>query len=170
MSGEDRRLSDTRGAKPEVARSPGASGQCQEVQSSGASSDPLEVIYDGHCIFCARTLGLISRIARRKVFRLNDANHREMIRSRFPGLEDADLDDAMFVVAPSGETYRGFFAFRRMMRESPWLYPFLLLFYFPGASVIGPRVYAWIARHRRSLGCGASCHLHATSREQELEE
>ena len=66
----------------------------------------------------------------------------------------------MFVVTGRGEVFRGFFGFRRMMWASPWLYPLLPLFYAPGASLLGPRVYAWVARHRQGLGCATgACAL-----------
>lgn len=72
---------------------------------------------------------------------------------RFPMLADADTNHAMFAVTPRGEVFRGFFAFRRIMWESPRLYPLLPLFYGPGATLIGPRIYAWVARNRRRFGC-----------------
>lgn len=116
----------------------------------------LDIVYDGQCGFCVRALGVVRRAARRDVFRLHDANDREAIAARFPRLAGADTDEAMFVVTPRGEVLRGFFAFRRMMWASPWLYPLLPLFYAPGASLLGPRVYAWVARHRRGIGGAAA--------------
>ena len=113
----------------------------------------LDVIYDGQCRFCKRSLAALERLARRRVFRLHDANERELIRSKFPMLADADTDNAMFVVTPRSQVFRGFFAYRRMMWGSPWLYPLLPLFYAPGAGFIGPRIYAWVARNRRRFGC-----------------
>jgi predicted DCC family thiol-disulfide oxidoreductase YuxK len=117
---------------------------------------PLDVIYDGQCRLCRRSLNLFQRLAGRDVFRFHDANQGEMIRSKFPRLAHADTEDAMFVVTRRGEVFRGFFAFRRMVWESPRLYPLLVLFYAPGAALIGPRIYAWVARNRRNLGCSLS--------------
>ena len=113
----------------------------------------IDIVYDGQCGFCVRALGRLRRMARRDVFRLHDANDREAVLGRFPMMAGADTDEAMFAIAPDGEVSRGFFAFRRMLWESPWLFPFLVLFYAPGASLLGPRIYAWVARHRRNLGC-----------------
>jgi predicted DCC family thiol-disulfide oxidoreductase YuxK len=113
----------------------------------------IDIVYDGQCGFCVRALAHVRRMARRDVFRLHDANDREAVRNRFPALAGADTDEAMFAVAPDGEVFRGFFAFRRMLWASPWLYPLLILFYAPGAALLGPRIYAWVARHRRNLGC-----------------
>ena len=33
------------------------------------------------------------------------------------------------------------------------MWPLIPLFYLPGSGVIGPRVYAWVARNRRRFGC-----------------
>jgi len=116
----------------------------------------IDIVYDGQCGFCVRALGLVRRLARRSVFRLHDANDGETVLGRFPMLAGADTDMAMFAVTEEGLVYRGFFAFRRMLWASPWLVPLLALFYAPGASILGPRIYAWIARRRRSLGCAAA--------------
>ena len=78
----------------------------------------------------------------------------------FPELAGADFENAMFVVAPDRRVCRGFFAFRRILWESPLMWPLLLLFYFPGSGLVGPRVYAWVAKNRRSFGCESDvCEL-----------
>jgi len=123
----------------------------------------LDVIYDVQCRFCRRSLRLLQWLAGDRLFRLHDANDRELMQSKFPVLADADTNDAMYVVTPRGEVFRGFFAFRRIMWESPRLYPFLPLFYAPGAALLGHRIYAWVAGNRRHLGCspngGQMCGL-----------
>ena len=113
----------------------------------------IDIVYDGQCGFCVRTLACLQRMARRNVFRLHDANDREAVLGRFPMMVGADTDEAMFAITSDGGVFRGYFAFRRMLWESPWLFPLLVLFYAPGASLLGPRIYAWVARHRRNLGC-----------------
>ncbi len=125
----------------------------------------IDIVYDGQCGFCVRALGRLRRMARRNVFRLHDANDREVVLDRFPMLAGADTDEAMFAITSRGEVFRGFFAFRRMLWASPWLFPLLAPFYAPGASLLGPRIYAWVARHRRSLGCAAdACEVPAPPR------
>ena len=125
----------------------------------------IDIVYDGQCGFCGRALGRLRRMARSDVFRLHDANDRGAVLARFPMLAGADTDMAMFAVTEEGLVYRGFFAFRRMLWASPWLAPLLPLFYAPGASILGPRIYTWIARRRRSLGCAAAaCEVAAPPR------
>jgi predicted DCC family thiol-disulfide oxidoreductase YuxK len=113
----------------------------------------LHVIYDGQCGFCVRSLKVCRTLDARGALHFHDANLRPQVYERFPELSGADFENAMFAVAPDRSVTRGFFAFRRILWESPLMWPFLPLFYFPGSSVVGPRVYAWIARNRRRFGC-----------------
>jgi predicted DCC family thiol-disulfide oxidoreductase YuxK len=111
----------------------------------------IDIVYDGQCGFCVGALDRVRRLARRSVFRFHDANDDVAVLARF-------------AVTERGEVFRGFFAFRRMLWASPWLVPFLVLFYAPGAGILGPRIYAWIARRRRGLGCAAACEVAAPRR------
>ena len=113
----------------------------------------LDVIYDGHCGFCVRAMSVCRALDVRRALRFHDANARPEIGRRFPELATADLDDAMFVVGPDRALYRGFFAFRRLSWASPLTWPLLPVFYFPGSAWLGPKMYAWVARHRRHFGC-----------------
>ena len=102
----------------------------------------------------ARRLDVLGRLT------LHDATDRDRVREVFPELGDADLDDAMFAVDDQRRVTRGFFAFRRVAWESPLTWPLLLLFYLPGAGIVGPHVYAWVARNRRRFGCESEvCEL-----------
>ena len=120
----------------------------------------LDVIYDGQCGFCVRSLNVCRMLDIRSAFRYHDANVRDQVLQAFPELVHADFENAMFVVEPGRRVTRGFFAFRRMIWESPLLWPLLVLFYFPGSGMIGPKIYAWIAANRRSFGCESEvCEL-----------
>jgi predicted DCC family thiol-disulfide oxidoreductase YuxK len=115
----------------------------------------LNIIYDGECGFCRRSLAVARRVDVGRRLQFHDANDREAIRAAFP-----ELGDAMFAVDETRQVTRGFFAFRRLTWESPFTWPLLPLFYMPGAGVVGPRVYAWVARNRRRFGCEAeACEL-----------
>ena len=127
----------------------------------------IDVVYDGDCAFCRRSLNLFRGIDLWHRIRWHDGNHRDQVHSGFPELADADLEAAMFAVTADRRVHRGFFAVRCMMWESPLTWPLLLLFYFPGAAIAGPRLYAVVARNRRRLGCASDVcepsHPHARS-------
>ena len=115
----------------------------------------LHLLYDGHCGFCVRALKICGAFDWRRALRFHDANARETVVAMFPQVADADFENAMFAVAPDGRVTRGFFAFRRIVRALPLMWPLLPLFYFPGSGWVGPGVYAWVARNRRQLGCAS---------------
>lgn len=115
----------------------------------------LDILYDGECQFCRRWLRWFAHVDVWHRVRAHDASRRENVSSTFPELRAADLADAMFAVTAERRVYRGFFAVRRLLWESPVTWALLPFFYLPGASWLGPRVYAWVARNRRRLGCDA---------------
>ena len=113
----------------------------------------LHVVYDGQCGFCRRLLRAAVALDVRHRLQLHDATHRAAVAARFPVLAGADVDNAMFVVAEDGSTYRGFFAVRRILRVSPLTWLLLPIFHLPLSGRLGPRLYAWVARNRHRLGC-----------------
>jgi predicted DCC family thiol-disulfide oxidoreductase YuxK len=113
----------------------------------------LHVIYDGQCGFCVRSLKVCRALDVRGALRFHDANARQQVHASFPELANADFENAMFAVARDRRVSRGFFAFRRILWESPLMWLFIPIFYFPGSGVVGPRVYTWVARNRRRFGC-----------------
>jgi len=120
----------------------------------------LDVIYDGQCGFCIRSLKVCRALDIRGALRYHDANARGQINASFPELAGADFEHAMFAVAPDRRVTRGFFAFRRILWESPLMWLLIPLFYLPGSGIVGPRVYAWVARNRRRFGCESEvCEL-----------
>ncbi len=117
---------------------------------------PIDIIYDGQCAFCVQSLRLVRALDVWGRLGFVDGTDRVQVEARFPMLRGADLDDAMYAMTRYGGIYQGFFAFRRLLWASPLMWPLLPLFYFPASRWVGPRVYAWIARNRRSLGCRSS--------------
>src|SRR5512139_4044629 len=125
----------------------------------------VHVIYDGQCVFCVWALRIARALDVRGVLRFHDGTDRAALEAQFPMLCGADLDAAMYVVADGDRDYRGFFAFRRMAWCSPLTWPLLGLFYCPGAGLLGPRIYDWVARNRSNLGCRSPvCSLLPPSR------
>jgi predicted DCC family thiol-disulfide oxidoreductase YuxK len=124
---------------------------------AGQMSD-FHLIYDGGCGFCVKAMRLFGALDVRRRLVFHDARLRPEVFGQFPALRDADLDDAMFAVHRSGIS-RGFFAMRQLIWQSPLTWLLLPLFYAPGASWAGPRLYQWIAGNRHKLGCGDHCEM-----------
>jgi predicted DCC family thiol-disulfide oxidoreductase YuxK len=120
------------------------------------------VIYDGDCGFCMRSLNYLRKTDVRKVFSYLDFHDEVVVRNRFPSLAEVkstDFESAMYVVDPKGLVFRGFFAFRRLIWASPLLWILIPFFYFPGARLLGPKTYAWVANNRSRLSSGSACSL-----------
>lgn len=113
----------------------------------------LDVIYDGKCGFCIRSLRICKALDVGRRLRFHDANARRQISADFPELAHADFEHAMFAVTPDRRVHRGFFAFRHVARVTPLMWVTLPLLYFPGSGWAGPRIYAWVARNRSRFGC-----------------
>jgi predicted DCC family thiol-disulfide oxidoreductase YuxK len=108
----------------------------------------LHVIYDETCPLCRNS---------RRYAEAMDWFHRlvfvgmtdeAFIRTHFPGLDEACLAEAMHVIDRRGRAYRGFAAFRRILRVNPLAWPLALLLYLPGVSLLGDRTYRRIAARR----------------------
>jgi predicted DCC family thiol-disulfide oxidoreductase YuxK len=119
----------------------------------------LNIIYDGQCGFCVRSLQIVRNLDLYHTLRFYDS-HRSETAATFPVLREVNVDEAMYTIVEGEPLYTGFFAFRRLVWNSPLTWTLLPVFYFPGAGFFGPRIYEWIARNRSSFGCQSSvCDL-----------
>jgi predicted DCC family thiol-disulfide oxidoreductase YuxK len=103
----------------------------------------IEVVYDGDCGLCVRTVTILDSLDWFGRLRFVDA-------TRVPG---APLD-AMYAFT-GGKRERGFHAFRAVGWVLPPLWPAAAAASVPGASYVGTRVYERVARNRSRMGsCG----------------
>jgi predicted DCC family thiol-disulfide oxidoreductase YuxK len=116
------------------------------------SSKTLNIIYDGQCGFCVRSLKIVRRFDVYRTLRFHDS-HRADTLADFPSLSEVKVDEAMYTLVEGEPLYSGFYAFRRLIWNSPLTWILIPIFYFPGAGFFGTRIYAWIARNRSSFGC-----------------
>jgi len=128
------------------------------------STKEVNVIFDGQCDFCIRSLELVRACDRAGLIRFHDA-HDQQTFIEFAELQGADVENAMYAVAEGEPPYRGYFAFRRLLWTNPLFKLLLPLFYFPGTGWAGPWIYSAIAQNRTRLGCRSGfCALPATSK------
>ena len=114
------------------------------------------VIYDGLCPLCIRSMTILDALDfRHRLAYLDLEADPSRLAALAPGVSAGEARAAMRVVAPDGQVYRGFFAFRELARILPPLWPFVPLLYLPFAATIGPRVYGLVARHRTRQVCRA---------------
>jgi predicted DCC family thiol-disulfide oxidoreductase YuxK len=115
--------------------------------------DAYEVLYDGGCSLCARTVVWLGRLDLRHRLRFVDFD-RDWARlsQAHPSLSRDACAEAMHVIEPGGRCAAGFDGFRSIARALPPLWPLLPILYIPGVPPLGRRVYAYVARHR-STSC-----------------
>jgi predicted DCC family thiol-disulfide oxidoreductase YuxK len=124
----------------------------------------LNIIYDGRCEFCIRALHIVRALDLNGSCRFHDS-HSPQTLAQFPALREVNLEEAMYLVVPDEPLREGFFAFRRLLWSNPLTWALIPIFYFPGASLLGPRLYAWVARNRYRFGCHSDiCDLSSLPR------
>lgn len=114
------------------------------------------LVYDGDCEFCERTVRLLKRWDRRDRLRPVPFQSADLVSY---GIERGAAEEAMHLVSPTGEVWRGAEAGREIAALMPGGRPLAWLFRVPGVLPLAERVYAWIARRRHRFGCSSDvCH------------
>lgn len=104
------------------------------------------VVYDGDCGFCRATVRWALRRDRRDRLRARPFQEPGVLEET--GIDRADAERAVFLVAPDGRRWSGADASARVLQLLPrWslLGRFLAL---PGVVHLARRAYRWIADHR----------------------
>ncbi len=108
------------------------------------SDEPLDIVYDERCYFCARSLYL---------FKLLDVNGNVRFYSQsdapphYRNRSDVDFSSEMYAFRNS-RAYGGYHAFRELFDHLGVLRPLSVLFDLPLVKRVGVRVYRYVARHR----------------------
>ncbi len=108
------------------------------------------VIYDEACRLCQDGVAWISRLAVRGELEFLPCQAAER-RARFPWMEERACMEAMQLVLPDGRVLAGAAAIPEILRRLRGWRWLAAVFRLPGAGLLAPRVYAWIARHRYQI-------------------
>jgi predicted DCC family thiol-disulfide oxidoreductase YuxK len=107
----------------------------------------MELIYDGRCGFCVRSMAWLLAFDGLKQIRIRDFRAHPS-----PLVSDALVEKALYTALPDGRALPGFEAYRYVVLRVPglwWLVPF---FYVPVVSrLLGHPIYNWVAANRRRL-------------------
>ena len=108
---------------------------------------PMEMIYDGHCGFCKRSMAGFLAFDGLRQIQIRDfrANPSDVV-------SDEQMKKALYLVLPDKRALPGFEAYRYVVLRVPglwWLIPF---FYIPVLSrLFGHPIYNWVAANRSRL-------------------
>jgi predicted DCC family thiol-disulfide oxidoreductase YuxK len=112
----------------------------------------MEMIYDGRCGFCVRSMAWFLAYDGLRQIRIRDFR-----TDPSPVVSDAQLEKALYTVLPDGRALAGFEAYRYVVLRVPGLWWLAPLFYVPVASRrIGHPIYNWIAANRSRLSAWRS--------------
>lgn len=115
----------------------------------------ITAIYDGQCVICNASRRVVRALDWGRRVEFLDLHNATAIAHRYPDLDYAAAMGQVHVLDEHARTiadsYGGFFGARRMMRETPLLWPLYGLLHLPGMTAIGQRVYRFIAAHRYEI-------------------
>ena len=101
----------------------------------------MEMIYDGRCGFCVRSLAWLLAFDG-----LGQIRIRDMRADPFPVVAGARLENALYTVLPDGRALPGFEAYRYVVLRVPGLWWLVPAFYIPVLSrLLGRPIYDWFA-------------------------
>jgi predicted DCC family thiol-disulfide oxidoreductase YuxK len=108
---------------------------------------PMEMIYDGHCGFCKRSMAWFLAFDG-----LRQIQVRDFRSNPSPLVSDEKMIKALYLVLPDGRALPGFEAYRYVVLRAPGLWWQVPFFYVPVFSrLFGHPIYNWIAANRSRL-------------------
>jgi predicted DCC family thiol-disulfide oxidoreductase YuxK len=120
----------------------------------------LQVLYDGFCPLCRRTVRLLTCLDLFSRLEFLDFRHMDLNDyNRRLGLNLAlgDLQEEMYVIV-RGRAYPGFYGYRRIALAVPAFWPLAPWLFLPGVASLGAWVYRYVARNRlKFLRCDSDC-------------
>lgn len=107
----------------------------------------MEMIYDGNCGFCKRSMAWFLAFDGLRQIRIRDFR-----RDPSPVVSHDQLLKALYLVLPDGRALPGFEAYRHVVLRVPGLWWQVPFFYVPVFSrLLGHPIYNWIAANRSRL-------------------
>ncbi|WP_434531046.1 DCC1-like thiol-disulfide oxidoreductase family protein [Haloarcula sp. NS06] len=114
------------------------------LYSRWAHDEPLDIVYDEHCYFCNQSLHIFPYLD------INDTvtfYSQYTVPEEYKDREGTDFESAMFAFRDD-KAYRGYWAFRELLRQFTVFAPLVWLMGFPPVAAVGERVYQYIADNR----------------------
>lgn len=121
----------------------------------GPTVSTATLIYDGECSLCrASALWIMRRALSSGTLEILPCASR-VRRTRFPHVTEEACLTAMQLVLPDGRVLAGADAVPELLRRIRGWGWVAAVFALPGVRPMARRVYAWVARNRMRISCGA---------------
>ena len=117
---------------------------------------PAVLIYDGECAMCRASALWLMRLALSRGELEILPCRSDPRRVRFPQVADEACMTAMQLVLADGRVLAGADAVPELLRRIRGLGWLAAFFAWPAVRPLARRFYAWIAKNRMRLSCGAS--------------
>jgi predicted DCC family thiol-disulfide oxidoreductase YuxK len=118
----------------------------------GTQPASLQMIYDGTCPLCIRSITLVAYFDWFQQIRYLDLTDWATVSKIYPKLDQqACMDEIHVIDSRTRKVYKGFFGFRRIAWELPLLWFLLPMLYLPGVSISGRWFYSLVASNRLEL-------------------
>lgn len=109
-----------------------------------AKSSEVDVVYDEHCYFCTQSLHFFPYLDIQDSITFYS---QYTVPDAYKKREDVDFKSAIYLFRGE-EAYRGYWAFREILRQFGVFAPFVWLMGLRPISFIGKRVYQYVADNR----------------------
>ncbi len=117
---------------------------------SSASHQKPEILYDGQCPLCIRSMTVLCYFDWFNRLIYSDLEQRwSTLAQTHPQISLQACLEEMHLILPNGAVRKGFFAFQEILRYIPILWPLRLLLSVPGSSHFGPKIYTFVASRRK---------------------
>lgn len=117
------------------------------------SGERVQVLYDGRCGLCGRTVRILAGLDLFGRLELLDFRTLDLTRYRGrtqPAIDPERLEHEMAAV-DEGRLHEGFAAYRAIAWKLPLCWIAVPLLYLPGVAGVGDAVYGWIAKRRHGV-------------------
>ena len=105
------------------------------------------IIYDNKCEFCIGTKNVFNKIDKKQKIKwigINNFNNKKLKINKKSLLKEIHL-------ISNGKVYKGYYAFKQISKNNPFLFPFYILSLIPGIDFIGTKIYGFISKHRYKI-------------------
>jgi predicted DCC family thiol-disulfide oxidoreductase YuxK len=121
-----------------------------------------KLLYDGNCGFCQRCIRILKKMDLFDTLHYENFHESITANTTIPaGLTKEQVLKRIYLVENGKNTWGGYSVFRRICWQMPMMMPLIPVIFFPGMGLLGPLMYAFVAKNRMCLGRGkeSSCRI-----------